>query len=525
MKHSSTPNCSLQTAIFPLPSLILLLVLGCHSPAAAQYSGVYELNGGTARESSQTYAATAVDQSSVYVLNSGNLTLVSCTMTKTGDASSTDSASQYGLNAGVLANSAGKVTILGGSVTTNALGGNGLFASGSGSSISMSNGTISASGGNAHGVDATYTGSISLTDVDVTTNGASSSALATDFGGGTVTVNGGTIVSADTAANSHSAGIYSTGTIQVTGATVSSLGDCGGVIDGANSILLTNTSLTGKVEGIKLWKTAPATGAATVTISGGSLTATAGDAIYVTGETGNAATASITASNGAAISAGTGNIIHVIQSSTGTFAATGETLSGNLYADSTSTLTVTLRSHTSLTGKAQMAAVAIDSTSTWTVTANSILTTLNDSSGISGTSVTNITGNGHDVHYDSSLTGNRYLGGLTYNLINGGVLTPGSMGIAEAQAQPIAIRQSPIVNLPNPFSRTTSIAYELRERSHVRLTVTNLSGQQVATLLDETRDAGRYETRFDGSKLASGIYLVRLSADGVDATRKMIVRR
>jgi hypothetical protein len=49
------------------------------------------LNGGTARETSQTYAATLVDQSAVYVLNTGRLTLVSCTMTKTGDASNTDS--------------------------------------------------------------------------------------------------------------------------------------------------------------------------------------------------------------------------------------------------------------------------------------------------------------------------------------------------------------------------------------------------------------------------------------------------
>jgi hypothetical protein len=483
------------------------------------------LNGGTARESSQTYAATLVDQSAVYVLNSGHLTLVSCTMTKMGDASNTDSSSQYGLNAGVLANSAGTVTITGGSATTNALGGNGLFATGSGASISMSDGTISASDGNAHGVDVTYAGLINLTNVNVTTTGASSSALATDFGGGTVTVSGGTIVASDTAANSHSAGIYSTGVIQVSDATVTSRGDCGGVIDGANSISLTNTALTGSVEGIKLWKTAPMPGTATVTIDGGSLTSTAGDAIYVTGETGNAAAASITLSGGATISAGTGNIITVLKSSTASLVASGEALTGNLHADSTSTLTVRLRDGTSLTGSAQMTALTIDASSNWTVTKNSILTTLTDSSGISGSNVTNIVGNGHDVHYDSSLAGNRYLGGLTYDLVNGGVLTPGTLGVMDEQqaARPVAwvLDQS----YPNPFGRTTSIAFELREHSHVTLTVCNLQGQQVAVLADGIREAGRYVIPFDGTRLASGIYLCRLSAGGSVQTRKMVIRK
>jgi len=50
-------------------------------------SGVLTLNGGTATNTGQTYAATQTDQSSVYALNDGNLTLNNCIMTKTGDAS------------------------------------------------------------------------------------------------------------------------------------------------------------------------------------------------------------------------------------------------------------------------------------------------------------------------------------------------------------------------------------------------------------------------------------------------------
>ena len=366
--------------------IVLLLVLAGALPALAQ-TGVYTLNGGTASQTGQTYAATLTDQSSVYVLNSGHLTLTDCTMTKTGDSSNVNTSSQYGLNAGVLAKSAGVVTISGGSVTTNALGANGLFATGSGSSISMSNGTINASGSGAHGVDATYTGSITLNNVNVTTNGASSSALATDFGGGTVNVTGGTIISASTASGSHSAGIYSTGSITVTGATVSSLGDCGGVIDGANSITLNNTALTGLVEGIKIWKTAPATGSATVTITGGSLTATAGDGFYVTGETGNAASATLTVQGGATVSASTGKILNVIKASTSTgstatFTANGVTLTGNLIADSVSTITASLKNSTTLTGIASRTALTIDATSNWLGMAGSALTSLTNAGGI-----------------------------------------------------------------------------------------------------------------------------------------------
>jgi hypothetical protein len=228
-------------------------------------------------------------------------------------------------------------------------------------------------------VDVTYGGSIILTNVDVSTSGASSSALATDFGGGTVTVTGGTIIGSSTASNSHSAGIYSTGTISVTGASVTSLGDCGGVIDGANSILLTNTTLTGKVEGIKTWKTAPASGTATVIIDGGALIVTAGDGFYITGETNNAATASLTVKNGATINASTGKIVNVVSSSTATFTANAVTLTGNLIADSTSTITANLQDGTILQGQASRTAITLDSTSTWHVNAASALTTMANS--------------------------------------------------------------------------------------------------------------------------------------------------
>jgi hypothetical protein len=418
-------------AIAALSAFTILSAPTATSPAQAQ-TGVYTQDGGTGSETNQTYAATAVDQSAVYVLNSGILTLTNCTMTKTGDASDVNASSQYGTNAGVLAKSGGMITMLGSTVTTNASGANGIFASGTGSAISMSDGFISTTGAGAHGVDATYGGSITLNTVTVTTSGTNSSAIATDFGGGVVTVTNGAIIAEATASGSHSAGIYSTGAVTVTGATVWSFGDCGGVIDGANSITLLHAELIGQQHGIKIWKTAPAAGSAVVTMREGWLTSGVGSAFYVTDEAGSPASAEITVKEGASVDAGNGNILSVLGASSATLTLDGVELSGSLYADAAATATVTLQNSAGLAGAASGVGMAIDASSVWFVTSNSVLTSLADSSGVSGSTITNIVGNGYDVHYDPNLPANSYLGGLVYTLVRGGVLTPDTVPVTAA---------------------------------------------------------------------------------------------
>lgn len=58
------------------------------------------------------------------------------------------------------------------------------------------------------------------------------------------------------------------------------------------------------------------------------------------------------------------------------------------------------------------------------MTADSYLTSLTDTAGISGTTITNIVGNGHTVLCDASAAANSALGGRTYTLVGGGTLTP-----------------------------------------------------------------------------------------------------
>ena len=70
-------------------------------------------------------------------------------------------------------------------------------------------------------------------------------------------------------------------------------------------------------------------------------------------------------------------------------------------------------------------ALTLDGTSTWNVTADSHLASLMGAL-ISGTTITNITGNGHTVTYDAGNAANSSLGGKTYALSGGGTLTPAS---------------------------------------------------------------------------------------------------
>jgi hypothetical protein len=406
------------------------------SSSSYTYSGAYSISGTTATESDKTITASGTNESGVYASNGANLTLVSPTITTSGDTTSDDDSSFYGLNAGVLATSGSTITITGGSISTTGTGANGAFATGTGSSIYLSGVTISATKDGGHGVDATLGGALTLDNVDITTSGAHGAALATDRGSGTITATGGTV----TTSGVDSPGIYSTGVITVTGATITATGSEAAVVEGGNSINVTDSSLTAgkgtRDRAVMLYQSTSgdaSEGTGSFTMTGGSLTwpSTTGPVFYVTN--GNArislkgvaiASSSPVLLNASADSWGTSGS----NGGTVTFTAEDETLNGSILADDISSVTVTLQNGTTLTGAlnpgntAKLLSLSIDSTSTWNVTADSYLSVLSDAGGISGTSVTNIVGNGYNVYYDSSLSSNSALGGQTYTLVNGGQL-------------------------------------------------------------------------------------------------------
>lgn len=78
-------------------------------------------------------------------------------------------------------------------------------------------------------------------------------------------------------------------------------------------------------------------------------------------------------------------------------------------------------------------------------------------------------------------------------------------------------------NYPNPFNPTTAISFELPVAENTRLEVFNVLGQRVAVLTDQWLPAGSHTIGFDGSNLASGVYLYRLKTDTHEDTRKMVM--
>ncbi len=72
-------------------------------------------------------------------------------------------------------------------------------------------------------------------------------------------------------------------------------------------------------------------------------------------------------------------------------------------------------------------------------------------------------------------------------------------------------------NYPNPFNPTTTVTYQLPRASQVSLAVFDVLGREVSVLVNERKNAGSYEVKFDGSGLASGVYFYRLQVRPLDS--------
>ena len=80
-------------------------------------------------------------------------------------------------------------------------------------------------------------------------------------------------------------------------------------------------------------------------------------------------------------------------------------------------------------------------------------------------------------------------------------------------------------NYPNPFNPLTHITYSLPHSGIVTLTVYDLLGKEISTLVNRNQTAGAYTVDFDASHLASGIYIYTLRANQYIKSRKMILLR
>jgi photosystem II stability/assembly factor-like uncharacterized protein len=106
----------------------------------------------------------------------------------------------------------------------------------------------------------------------------------------------------------------------------------------------------------------------------------------------------------------------------------------------------------------------------------------------------------------------------------GGIIRLGAVGVdGQDAATPPTFSLGQ--NYPNPFNGLSNIGYRISESAMVRLTVTNLLGQEVAVLVNEQKAPGVYHVQVDAARLPSGVYLYRLMSGTFFQTRRMVLVR
>ena len=400
-----------------------------------EYSAATEITSSD-DQSGQTYASSTVDESALIVNTSDSVTVSDFTVSKSGDSNGGDNCNFYGLNAGVLAMGGTQLTLTGGTVETNADGANGIFsyggnggsngASGDGTTVTVSDTTITTTGNGSGGIMTTGGGVTYANNLTVATSGGSSAPIRTDRGGGTVYVDGGTY----TSNGLGSPTIYSTADVNVSNATLTSNLSEGVCIEGKNSITLTDCDMTANntkcngnatfLDTIMIYQSMSGdadSGTSSFTMSGGSLTSLNGHIFHVTN------TNAIINLNGVQlVNEDSSNVLLSVcddgwsgASNIATLNASGQELAGAILVGDNSQLTLNLEqgslfegyvsgeienaSGNSVSTEVGTVAVTMDSTSTWTLTADSYVTSFDGDAA-------NVISNGYTLYVDGvALTG------------------------------------------------------------------------------------------------------------------------
>ena len=80
-------------------------------------------------------------------------------------------------------------------------------------------------------------------------------------------------------------------------------------------------------------------------------------------------------------------------------------------------------------------------------------------------------------------------------------------------------------NYPNPFNPLTTIEYNIPQNNFVKITIYNLRGEKIKTLVNENKIVGNYSVVFDGSNFSSGIYFYRIEAGNYSNTKKLVLMK
>ena len=386
---------------------------GSEAPAMADGEVTQGTSANTISEDSTmtgtAYTSTGDDENALRI-DGAAVTLDGITVDKSaGATSNTEDGDFYGMNAALLATNGATVTIKNTAVTSSAQNGNGVFSYGSGTTVNISDSTITTTADNSGGIQTTGGGTTNAENLTVTTSGNSSAAIRSDRGGGIVNVNGGSY----TSNGYNSPAVYSTAAITVENANLTANNSEALVIEGKNSISLTNCTFSGNMSSTKgsssdenvhtvmIYQSMSGdadVGTSEFSMTGGSLTGKNGDLFYITNTHCILSLSGVTLRNEDA----SGYLLRVTGNSAshgwGTAGSNGaqvdmicdaQTLTGSILVDTISTLNLTLKNGSSFNGTIQIsdnaeggaavsdnAVVTIEAGCTWTLTGDCTVTSL-----------------------------------------------------------------------------------------------------------------------------------------------------
>ena len=333
---------------------------------------------------------TTADQNAFIGKNKAVIDIENSVFDKTGDTTSDDNSNFRGQNAVVLGIEGSQINIKGSNITSNSKGSNAVFATGEGSVINVENTNIHTKSDSSRGLDATYKGTVNGKNLTITTEGAHSATLATDRGEGTINAEAAKL----TTSGEGSPVIYSTGNIIVNNVNGIANNSEIGVVEGKNSITLTNSNVTGyKDNGFMLYQSFSGdaeSGIARLKAENNTLTTHAtGAFLYV-----NNTTAEVDLSNNVISMPNTSTLVKAAADSrwgkTGengghlTLRTSNQELSGNIMADSISTIALDMTNGSSLVGAvntdnaAKEVTVKLSKDSNWILTGDSYVKSLNN---------------------------------------------------------------------------------------------------------------------------------------------------
>lgn len=407
-------------------------------------SGKLTADGEEVSSDNETITTTTADENAALVENGGTLKITNGKLQKSGDDTNGDNCNFYGINSILLAvGEKSKAYISNSALASDSEGSNAIFATDSATVYSEKN-SITTTKGNSRGLDASYGGTIIAADMTIQTAGDHSASLATDRGGGNISVTNSTL----NTSGSGSPLIYSTGAIEVSGVTGTAEGSQIAGMEGLNHIKIYDSELSSTITD----KTASDPVANGVII----YQSTSGDADTSTGE--RAQFQAVDSTLHSAIESGamfyvTNTSADILLSGTTldfdstkakllqiegndannwgragsnggdvTFTGLGETLTGDISIDSISSLDLYLLDGTTYTGQIQSVAnaggqndsaatitVNLDKDSTWVVTGDTTVFALNAEDGAQivdedGKAVTIVADGSTVVKGDSDLT-------------------------------------------------------------------------------------------------------------------------